>query len=26
LGPMIGGLFGGAPEFHMLTPLGGKGF
>jgi quinol monooxygenase YgiN len=26
LGPMIGGLFGGAPEFHVMTPLGGKGF
>ena len=26
LGPKVGGLFGGAPEFHMLTPLGGKGF
>lgn len=26
LGPMVGGLFGGAPEFHVMTPLGGKGF
>jgi len=25
LGPKVGGLFGGAPEFHLMTPLGGKG-
>jgi quinol monooxygenase YgiN len=25
LGPKVGGLFGGAPEFHVMTPLGGKG-
>ena len=25
LGPKAGGLFGGAPEFHVMTPLGGKG-
>ena len=25
LGPKVGGLFGGAPDFHMMTPLGGKG-
>ena len=25
LGPKVGGLFGGAPEFHVMTPWGGKG-
>jgi hypothetical protein len=25
LGAKVGGLVGGAPEFNMMTPLGGKG-
>lgn len=25
LGPKVGGFVGGAPEFHLMTPLGGKG-